>query len=91
MDVIGAIVSVIIAIVIFAIKNWVDLKAAKKSISKLVSKYEEINADDKVTDAEKQAFAEQVIKTFGNVVPVLTSIWKFNWKKKREIKDVIGE
>jgi hypothetical protein len=86
----STIISVLIALILFAIKNWADIVAVKKAVQKTQQKWEEINADGKRTDKEKEEFAAQLLDTFNRVLPVLTSVWKWNWKKKRELDEIIN-
>jgi hypothetical protein len=91
METIQIILGVVIGIITFAVKNWADMKAAKKAIFDTIEKLEDIKADGTITEKEKQEFAEQAIQTLQVVIPVLINIWKFNWKKKRTLKNFLSK
>jgi hypothetical protein len=89
METLMSILGFVIVLITFFVKHWVDMKEAKKAVEKTVEKWKAIKEDGKITDKEKQEFADRAMKTLEVVIPVLTSIWKFNWKKKRDLNELL--
>lgn len=89
MSILEGIIGFVIAAILFAVKNWADIKASKKAISELLNEVEDARADDNISDAEKARIADKALAVMKIVIPVLTNVWKFNWKKRRKIGELM--
>ncbi len=90
METLGTILGFVIALILFGIKNWADLKKVKKTTRQLLKYVEEAQADDTISDEEKQKIAEKTLLVLNNLIPVLASVWKFNWGANRRLEDLFN-